>query len=72
MGNRALVQATGRGTLTIETKKGKRYIREVMLVPGLDQNLLSVGQIIEHGYFLLLGDDEVDIYDDKKFKNLVV
>ena len=30
MGNGQLVRTTGRGTLVIETKKGKRYIKEVM------------------------------------------
>ncbi|KAI5340827.1 hypothetical protein L3X38_020101 [Prunus dulcis] len=31
----------------------ERYIKEVMLVPGLDENLLSVGQMVEHGYYLV-------------------
>jgi len=29
------------------------YISDVLLVPELDQNLLSVGQMIEKGYSLL-------------------
>ncbi|CAN6713113.1 unnamed protein product [Malus baccata var. baccata] len=37
-------------------QQGRRYIREVMLVPGLTENLLSVEQMIKHGYFLLFGD----------------
>ncbi|CAL8166844.1 unnamed protein product [Prunus armeniaca] len=71
MGTGDLVQATGKGTLVIETKSGPRHIKEVMLVPGLDENLLSVGQMIEHGYFLLFGDSIVEIYDDKSLKHLV-
>ncbi|CAN6706559.1 unnamed protein product [Malus baccata var. baccata] len=43
MGTSDLVQATGKGTLVVETQRGKRYINEVLLVPGLDENLLSVG-----------------------------
>ncbi|CAL8993143.1 unnamed protein product [Prunus brigantina] len=43
MGTGDLVQAIGKGTLMIETKSGPRHIKEVMLVPGLDENLLSVG-----------------------------
>ena len=42
-----------------------------MLVPGLDENLLSVGQMMEHGYFLLFGGTVVEIYDDKSLSNLV-
>ncbi|KAI5348626.1 hypothetical protein L3X38_001513 [Prunus dulcis] len=43
MGTRELVQASGKGTLLIELKDGPRYIQEVMIMPGLDENLLSVG-----------------------------
>ena len=43
MGSRDLVQATGKGTLVVETQHGKSYIKEVLLVPSLDENLLSVG-----------------------------
>ena len=49
MSNGQLTQARGRGTLVVETKKGRRFIREVLLVPELDQNLLSVGQLQEKG-----------------------
>ncbi|KAM1023461.1 hypothetical protein ACFX2A_045325 [Malus domestica] len=66
-----IVKATGRGTLVINTKKGRRCIRKVMLVLGLDENLLSVGQMMEHGYFLLFGETVVEIYDDRSLSNLV-
>ncbi|KAI5348918.1 hypothetical protein L3X38_001805 [Prunus dulcis] len=49
MGTRDLVQSIGKGTLVIEMKGVTRYIKEVMIVPGLDENLLSVGQMVEHG-----------------------
>ncbi|KAM1079184.1 hypothetical protein ACFX2B_013776 [Malus domestica] len=72
MGNGNIVKATGKGTLIIDTKRGKRHIKEVMLVPSLEENLLSVGQMMEHGYFLLFGDTIVEIYDDRTLSNLVV
>ncbi|CAL8993818.1 unnamed protein product, partial [Prunus brigantina] len=71
MGTGDLVQATGKGTLVIDTKAGPRYIKEVMLVPGLDENLLSVGQMVEHGYYLVFGDSMVEIFDDRSMENLV-
>jgi hypothetical protein len=43
MGSGDLVQATGKGTLVVKTQHGKRFINEVLLVLGLDENLLSVG-----------------------------
>ncbi|CAL8175260.1 unnamed protein product [Prunus armeniaca] len=42
-----------------------------MLVPGLDENLLSVGQMVEHGYYLVFGSSMVEIFDDKSMENLV-
>ncbi|CAL8176898.1 unnamed protein product [Prunus armeniaca] len=33
----------GIGSLVIKTSAGKKYIREVMFLPGLKENLLSVG-----------------------------
>ncbi|CAL8998661.1 unnamed protein product [Prunus brigantina] len=71
MGTGDLVQASGKGTLIIDTKSGPRHIKEVMLVPGLDENLLSVGQMVEHGYYLVFGSSMVEIFDDRSMKNLV-
>ncbi|XP_048436518.1 uncharacterized protein LOC125475589 [Pyrus x bretschneideri] len=57
----ALVEVAGKRTLIIETMKGRRYIKEVMLVSGLVENLLSVGQMTEHVAFHVF----------KKFKAIV-
>ncbi|CAN6541819.1 unnamed protein product [Malus baccata var. baccata] len=72
VGTGVLVDVKGKGTLVIDTDKGKRYIREVMLVPLIAENLLSVGQMTEHGYFLVFGDYKVDIFYDRTLTNLVV
>ncbi|KAI5351827.1 hypothetical protein L3X38_004718 [Prunus dulcis] len=53
MGTGETVQVAGKGTLVMETKIGRKHIQEVMLVPGLEENLLSVGQMMEHGCFSL-------------------
>ncbi|CAL2253987.1 unnamed protein product [Prunus armeniaca] len=71
MGTGQRVEVTGKGTLVVETKVGKRYIKEIMLVPGLKENLLSVGQMIEHGYYLVIGNHKVEIYNDSSLSNLV-
>ncbi|CAN6688476.1 unnamed protein product [Malus baccata var. baccata] len=72
MGNGNIVKATGKGTLIIKTKRGRRHIKEVMLVPGLEENLFSVGQMMEHGYILSFGETIVEIYDDMTLSNLVM
>lgn len=66
-----LSQSLGRGTLVVETKKGRKYIKEVMLVPDLAENLLSVGQLIEHGYYVDFGDDCCAIYEKRDRSELV-
>jgi transposase InsO family protein len=71
MGSGDLVQATGKGTLVVETQHGKRYIKEVLLVPGLDENLLSVGQMMEHGYYILFGGNKAVIFDDESLNNVI-
>ena len=71
MGTGDLVQATGKGTLVVNTKHGKRYINEVLLVPRLDENLLSVGQMMEHGYYVLFGGNMAVIFDDSNLENVV-
>ncbi|CAL2239152.1 unnamed protein product [Prunus armeniaca] len=38
-----LVNVTGIGNLVIDTSTGRKYIKEVMYLPGLKENLLSVG-----------------------------
>ncbi|KAL8117736.1 hypothetical protein AgCh_015569 [Apium graveolens] len=71
MGNGILVQARGKGTICIQTKDGIRYINDVLLIPDLDQNLLSVGQLIENGYATYFEDDTCTIYDKNKGRKLV-
>lgn len=50
-----LMNVAGMGTLVIDTSKGRKYIKDVMYLPGLKENLLSVGHMDEHGYYLLFG-----------------
>ncbi|CAL8990799.1 unnamed protein product [Prunus brigantina] len=71
MGTGQLVDVIGKGSLMVETKMGRKYIKEVLLVSGLKENLLSVGQMMEHGYFLIFGDNKAEIYDDNSLSNLV-
>jgi len=71
MGSGDLVQVTGKGILVVETQHGKRYINEVLLVPSLDENLLSVGQMMEHGYYILFGGNKAVIFDDESLNNVV-
>ena len=46
LANGQLVQAEGKGTVSIYSKSGTKFISDVLLVPGLNQNLLSVAQLL--------------------------
>lgn len=49
IGNGVYIAAKGRGTIAITTISGTKTISDVLYVPDIDQNLLSVGQLIEKG-----------------------
>ena len=63
MGNGEMVKSEGKGTITIQTKKGAKHIKDVLYVPNLDQNLLSVPQMMQNGYSIHFEGDTCDIYD---------
>ena len=50
LGNNEVVQAKGKGTIAISTKRGTKIVTNVLYIPDLDQNLLSVAQMLRNGY----------------------
>ncbi|KAM1793543.1 hypothetical protein ACFX11_034117 [Malus domestica] len=67
-----LMNVAGMGTLVNDTRKGRKYIKEVMYLPGLKENLLSVGQMDEHGYYLLFGGKLCSIFYSSSLECLVI
>ena len=65
---KALIESQRKGTMTIETKKGTLFIKDVLYVPGLDKNLLSVPQMMVNGYSLLFEGNNCAIFDSLKKK----
>ncbi|KAL5558135.1 hypothetical protein UlMin_034346 [Ulmus minor] len=59
IGNGEFVDAMGKGTIVVDTKKEKRYIREVLLVPNIK------------GYSLHFEGNSYTVYD-KKDKSLII
>ena len=57
MGNGALVDAKGKGNILISMKRCGKQIHDVLYVPDLEENLLSVGQLMENGYSLVFRDN---------------
>ncbi|XP_016730377.1 uncharacterized protein [Gossypium hirsutum] len=51
-----LIEAKGKGNVLVSTGSGNKLITYVLFVPDIDQNLLSVGQLVEKGYTLVFKD----------------
>jgi len=49
IGNGHYIAVKGKGTIAIESSLGTKLIYDVLYVPEMDQNLLSVGQLMEKG-----------------------
>lgn len=71
LGNIELVEAKGKGIITIKTKKGTRFIQNVLFVLSLKWNLLNMGQMIQNGYSFHFKEDTCTI-DSKNNKSLVI
>jgi transposase InsO family protein len=70
MGNGEMVEVKGKGSIGVQTKKGRKVMHDVLFVPDLNQNLLSLGQLLEHGYSLHFRGRGCTIYDQTN-KNVV-
>ena len=62
LGNDNIVESRGKGTVMVDTKKGTKFIKDVLLV---QENLLSIGQMMENGYSLHFEKDTCKIYDNR-------
>jgi hypothetical protein len=63
IGNGEYIPVKGKGTVAIEGNSGIKLISDVLFVPEIDQNLLSVGQLLEKGYSLVFKDKHCSISD---------
>jgi Reverse transcriptase (RNA-dependent DNA polymerase)/gag-polypeptide of LTR copia-type/Integrase core domain/GAG-pre-integrase domain/Domain of unknown function (DUF4219)/Zinc knuckle len=50
LGDSKTIQVEGRGTVSVMTAGGVRYLQNVYFIPRLSQNLLSIGQLTSNGY----------------------
>ncbi|KAL4363436.1 hypothetical protein GQ457_04G018680 [Hibiscus cannabinus] len=66
MGNGAVVKSTRKGTIIVQTKKGTKYINDVLLLPDLNESLLSVAQMVRNGYSLVLENNHCIFMDPEK------
>ena len=62
MGNGALGYTKGKGTISINMKGSGKQINDVLYVPDLEENFLSVVQLMENCYSLVFRDNYCKIY----------
>ncbi|RVW46097.1 Retrovirus-related Pol polyprotein from transposon RE1 [Vitis vinifera] len=63
IGNGEYIPVKGKGTVAIESLTGLKLISDVLFVPDIDQNLLSVGQLVEKGFKVCFEDKNCIIKD---------
>jgi len=63
IGNDTLIEVKGKGTVAIESLSGLKLISDVLYVPEINRNLLSVTQLLEKGYKVLFEDKKCVIKD---------
>lgn len=57
------MEAQGKNSILIQTKRGIKLITDVLFITGLEQNLLSVVQMQNKGYSILFKNDYCLICD---------
>lgn len=61
------LSAAGLGRVLIKRKDGSpSFISDVLYVPGMKTNLLSLGQLLEKGYVMKMENKEMKVYDGEK------
>ena len=69
IGNGNHIPVKGKGTIVISTDSGTKSISDVLFVPDIDQNLLSVGQLIEKGFEVFF-EDKLCLIQDANGKEM--
>ena len=65
LGDGALMQAQGRRSVKFLTDEGMKITNDVLYVPRLTQNLLSIAQLLHNSYSLTFKDNKCVNYDPK-------
>ncbi|KAH1107625.1 hypothetical protein J1N35_011393 [Gossypium stocksii] len=72
IGNGQFIKAKGKGDVLICTSTGDKVITNVLLVPEIDRNLLSIAQLLEKGYSVVFKGHECQIADPNRSSLITV
>ena len=72
LGNDHQISVMGKGSISIRTKKGEeKEIPDVYYVPGLQHNLIRIGQLVQKGYRIHFENGECVILDKRPSNRLI-
>ena len=72
MGNNGTLPIVGKGSIMFCTKQGeKKEIKNVYFAPGMKHNLMSIGQLIQNGYKVLMENGRCVNHEKDGSKNLL-
>ena len=72
IGNGDYIDVKGIGDIAIDSDSGVKIISDVLYVPEIDLNLLSVGQLLEKDFVVVFKDKTCEIFDTNDIKILSV
>jgi len=72
IGNGDYIEVKDIGDIAIDYGSGTRIISDVLYVPEIDQNLLSIGHLLEKDYDVVFEDKTYEIFDTIGIKLLSV
>ncbi|XP_052876616.1 COP1-interactive protein 1-like [Gossypium arboreum] len=70
--NGHFIKVEGKGDVLISTPTGTKLVKNVLLVPEIDRNLLSIAQLLEKGYSVVFKGKECLISDPSGSKLMTV
>ena len=72
VGNGHFIKAEGKGDVLIDTPIGTKLVSNVLLVPEIDRNLLSMAQLLKKGYSVVFKGKECQISELNRSKLMSV
>ena len=66
------MKVEGKCAIVVETMSSTKTLKNMLYIPKINQNLISVGQLIEFGYSIFFNDGVCDIKDKKEMLLLSV
>lgn len=64
----SVIMAEGAGRILIKRKDGQpAYMNNVLYVPNMKSNLLSLGQLLEKGYTMTMRQKHIDVFDERQW-----